>query len=206
MSRFLPRQRFLRAAVGAFLASCALLASMTGCSTSESGMMAITVDSDGHPVGLAVGCRYELRTGHLQRWVAPAAGSSEAAPTTSPQPALVDQGEIASWALPAATQEIVAWNLDAQGTVNDVRPLTAPPVLHPGDAYRLVGTSTAGAAHVVQFTLGELRHIQPGQAIVRDRGGEPRTVDLNQLVDIACTDAGLSPTKSPEPNGATQDH
>jgi hypothetical protein len=160
-------------------------------------MMAITVDSDGHPVGLAVGCRYELRTGHLQRWVAAPQGRS----TVTPAPAYVEQGEIASWALPPATEEIVAWTLDSRGTVNEVRPLTGPPELVPGDAYELVGTSASGTAQVVQFTLAQLRHLQPGQAIVRDSGGEQRTIDLNQLVDIACTDSGLSATRSPGPDG-----
>ena len=164
-------------------------------------MMAITVDSDGDPVGLAVGCRYELRTGHLQRWVASPEGRPADAPAGSPAPVYVEDGEIASWALPPATEEIVSWTLGARGLVNEVRPLTGPPELNPGDAYRLVGASASGAAHVVQFTLAELRHIQPGQAIVRDRGGEPRTIDLNQLVDIACTDSGLSATRSPSQNG-----
>ena len=108
-------------------------------------MMAVTVDSDGSPVGLAVGCRYELRTGHLQRWVASPEADSTVTPAGSPVPGYVEDGEIASWALPAATEEIVAWTLDARGTVNDVRPLTGPPTLNPGDAYRLMGTSASGS-------------------------------------------------------------
>jgi hypothetical protein len=78
-----------------------------------------------------------------------------------------------------------------------VRPLTGPPDLEPGDTYQLAGTSASGTADVVQFTLAQLRHLQPGQAIVRDSGGEQRTIDLNQLVDIACTDSGLTATRSP---------
>jgi len=201
MSRTYRPRRFARQALGALLASGVALVLFTGCASAESGMMGITVDSDGHPVGLAVSCRDELRTGHLQRWVASPEEDPTVASAGSPAPVYVEEGEIASWALPSTTQEIVAWTLDARGPVNEVTPLTGPPDLNPTDTYRLVGTSASGAAHVVQFTLPELRHIQPGQAIVRDRGGEPRTIDLNQLVDVACTDIGLSPTRSPSSDG-----
>jgi hypothetical protein len=199
MSRSPLNRRSARSALGALLTCCAALVLVTGCSTAESGMMAVTVGSDGSPVGLAVGCRYELRTGYLQRWVTSPEAGSTVTPASSPVPGYVEDGEIASWSLPAATEQLVAWTLDARDTVNDVKPLSGPPALRPGDAYRLVGTSPSGTAHLVQFTLAQLRHLQPGQAIIRDRGGEPRTIDLNQLVGIACTDVGLPATRSPAP-------
>jgi hypothetical protein len=200
MVRTFLHRRIARSVVGAFLAGCAVSVLAAGCSAPQSGMMAVTVDSQGQPVGVAVGCRYELRTGHLQRWVASPPGHSTVTPVKSPGPGQVADGDVASWALPPTTQEIVAWSLDARGTANQVRPLTSPPDLEPGETYELVGTSTSGSAHVVQFTLAELRHLQPGQAIVRDSGGEQRTIDLNQLVSIACTDSGLSATRSPGPS------
>ena len=92
--------------------TCVALVLLTGCAAAESGMMGITVDSDGHPVGLAVGCRDELRTGHLQRWLPE--GHPTVASAGSPAPVYVEEGEIASWALPSTTEEIVAWTLDAR--------------------------------------------------------------------------------------------
>jgi len=195
------RPRLAGSAISAVLASCAGLG-LTGCSVAESGMMAITVDSEGGPVGVAVACHDELRVGHLQRWVAQPQSPARVSPDVSSSTTDGAQ-EIASWALPAATREIVAWSLAGSETVDGVRPLSAPPELGENDAYRLVGTSASGQAQRVQFTLTELRHVQPGQAIVLDRGGESRIVDLNSLVDIACTDSGLAATRSPDPNGVS---
>jgi hypothetical protein len=107
MSRTPFHRRTVRTVVGALSVCSGVLAMVTGCSAPQSGMMAITVDSQGHPVGLAVGCRYELSSGHLQRRVASPPEHSTGSTAGSAVPGPVENREIASWALPPATEEIV---------------------------------------------------------------------------------------------------
>lgn len=161
-------------------------------------MMAVSVDTAGNPVGVAVACQYSIDRARLDEYAG--STSSTVTPTAAPTPTRSDVG---IWDPPGTKKELMSWPMSATSEINGVSVVTAAPTLRTSAWYILRGSFSEGMAAPVRFRLSDLKSLQPGVAIVSDNSGEQRVVDLNQLVEIACTDNGLTGTRSPSPSNGS---